>query len=155
MAVDQIVLAEPFPVIRRLILGVAGLFVLVAAPFELHRGLWPVTFATPIFAVIVFGGGIIGAVFLFGALFSPEDRFAIGPNAIIVERVRPLRPHRRYVLARGTVAEITLTETEWDSRPNSFGLRLRLTAGDILHTPEIGSREAAETLRERLVALLC
>ncbi|MCP1584278.1 hypothetical protein [Pseudoxanthomonas mexicana] len=76
--------AFPWPV--RVGCVAAGAFAIVMPLWELGRGLWPPSIATPVFAVIVGGAGYVGVQFIRAGLSGWGDTWTYAPHTIVVQR---------------------------------------------------------------------
>ena len=73
--------AFPWPV--RVGCVAAGAFAIVMPLWELGRGLWPPSIATPVFAVIVGGAGYVGVQFIRAGLSGWGDSWTYAPMSAI------------------------------------------------------------------------
>jgi hypothetical protein len=142
----------------RLFLFAAGLVPLLA-PYELIiRPDWT-TFASPafIFALVISAGAISVSVLMLGAAiagiddevrFEPAGREVIHRSRSPVARMR----ERRYPF--DSVASLETEAVQWDSRADTFRLRLVTRDGQTIRFGAFGRRDSAERVRADLLAIL-
>lgn len=103
----------------------AGACILVIA--ELGRALWPPSFLTLFFGIIVVGGLNVGLSFVAAAFLAPNVRWAFTPGSLTIETELSGRTDV-HTFARNAFSAVTVREVSEDSGPNSF--RLDCTLAD-------------------------
>jgi hypothetical protein len=135
----------PHPAIARVILTVAGAFILLVTPYELWRGLWPLNVTTPFFAVIMFGGMAIGASCLQAGLLAPSGTLRFSPGRIDVSRVYP-RGRSRQIVRSQDIEGLSVEEVARSDGPHDWHAVIRLRTGPPIRSRPLATRQAAERL---------
>jgi hypothetical protein len=131
--VEPIIVAQAMPLPIRIMLGGSGALVCFLLLMELGPALWPLSFLTLFFGVIVLGGLSIGIVFIAGAILSPDHRWEIGQGSLaITYQLRDQIATKTYFPTDFDTIEIR--ETDKDSGPNTFELVCQLSAGKFVDT---------------------
>ncbi len=133
----------PHPTAVRVIMTLAGAFVMLITPYELWRGVWPLNATTPFFALIMFGGMTVGAAFLQGGLLSPAVSLRFAPGSISISYEYPWGRSQRTVPAEN-ILDFAVEEAANSDGPNDWYAVLRLTSGDHIRSRPLGTRDAAE-----------
>jgi hypothetical protein len=81
---NRVVVSQYMPLPLRIFLGAAGAFACIAVTWELGPALWPLSFLTLFFGVIVLGGISVGLCFLLGAIFGPEITWMVEPGRLTI-----------------------------------------------------------------------
>lgn len=81
---DLPVVRHGFPWPLRLIVAGFGVFAMVVPAWELGRGLWPLSIATPVFGIIVIGAASLGIAMLRAALAGESQVWTFPPNAVVI-----------------------------------------------------------------------
>lgn len=150
---DEIVLTTRLPAIGRLLLAVAGLALLVFPLRDLHPWDLPLLpFGLP-FWIVGLGGASIGAILLTGAVVGEASVTRITPGALQVAR-RSLLGRRTDRLTPADITAIEVVEHAWESRPDSYSVRIAFRRGQPVSTREYPDRAAAEAEAGRIRALL-
>ncbi len=120
----------PFPKVLRIGLCAAGVIVVFLVTYELWRGVWPLNLTSPFFAIIVFGGWLVGfAVFLAGLLTGPKIyEFRLGEFTVSETLFRRTK-RKSYPVAE--IANLkTITDTSSDG-PDVYYVEITTTSGAI------------------------
>lgn len=133
----------PYPVLARVVMALAGAFVVVVTPMGLWRGVWPLNAMTPFFALILFGGLSVGWAFLSAGLLAPAIRLHFAPGRVEISRDFPWGSTRQVVAAADILA-FAVEESETSDGPNEWYAVLRLRSGTPLRSRPLGTRAAAE-----------
>lgn len=151
--------AFPWPV--RVGCVAAGAFAIVMPLWELGRGLWPPSIATPVFAVIVGGAGYVGVQFIRAGLSGCGDTWTYAPHTIVVER-RAWGRSTSTRLSTTNVAAVEVRrsqdsdhdEAPWQvvivPRPTFSGLAATAGRGGVFDAGCYGSQAYAERVRRAL-----
>lgn len=151
--------AFPWPV--RVGCVAAGAFAIVMPLWELGRGLWPPSIATPVFAVIVGGAGYVGVQFIRAGLSGWGDSWTYAPHTIVVER-RAWGRSTSTRLSTTNVAAVEVRrsqdsdhdEAPWQvvivPRPTFSGLAATAGPGGVFDAGCYGSQAYAERVRRAL-----
>lgn len=90
---DATLLESDLPVVRhglpwplRLLFASFGVFALVMPAWELGRGLWPLSIATPVFAIIIGGAAVVGIGLLRMTLAGETQTWRFPPQAVVVQQ---------------------------------------------------------------------
>lgn len=153
MADPDLVLSQSFPTPVRVVVGVlaaGGGWLLVS---ELGRGVWPPSFVTPFFLVIVAGGVFTCGVALFASVFGGALSVRLSGGVAEISRTTPFGV-RRERLGPGSVAAARVEINKWDSSPDTWRVILTLTDGRSLKLPDQERREDAEAAAARFLAEL-
>jgi hypothetical protein len=81
---NRVVVSQLMPFPLRIFLGAVGAFACVAVVWELGPALWPLSFLTLFFGIIVLGGISVGLCFLLGAIFGPEVTWMVEPGRLTI-----------------------------------------------------------------------
>ena len=139
----------------------AGAFAIVMPLWELGRGLWPPSIATPVFAVIVGGAGYVGVQFIRAGLSGWGDSWTYAPHTIVVER-RAWGRSTSTRLSATNVAAVEVRrrqdsdhdEAPWQvvivPRPTFSGLAATAGPGGVFDAGCYGSQAYAERVRRAL-----
>lgn len=133
----------PHPTWVRIVLTLAGAFVLVVAPMGLWRGVWPLNVTTPFFAALLFGSMAVGAAFVSGGLLAPSVRLRFGPGRIEVDRSYPWGSSGQ-VIRSDEIEEFAVEEQTTSDGPNEWYAVLRLRGRPPIRSRPLGTRAAAE-----------
>ena len=137
----------------RFVLGAAGVFCILAPTFDLGRVLLPIGWWTLFAGAILLGAWFVGGILLAAAIMGETQHWQFRDGELILSRKSLLR--RSIEIIRGIDVERTeIREVEWDSRANTFSVVLRLKAGVEFETPDYTTRDAAESLKERIGRVL-
>jgi len=88
----------PMHVAKRPFFGLAGLFCIVMPTWELYRGVWPLSVASPFFLFIILGAYAVGIPLVYAAIFSPAVRWIVRRGRIDIVLRNPIFLHRHHVL---------------------------------------------------------
>ena len=146
-------LSQPFPPIARILGAVAGSAIIAVVVTELWSGIWPPGWHSLIFGPIFVGGVVIGALLLVASVIGEQTTWTVSDTEIVIRRRKTLGARRDIVSLRDLVG-VDLHESEWDSRPSTFGVVLRDADGKRLVSPDCASKADAQRLRDRLRANL-
>jgi hypothetical protein len=139
--------------IARIIFGVAGLFVLFIAPYELWRGVWPLNIFTPFFAFIMFGGMSVGAAFVYAGFIAPSAKLVFENGAIKLER-HFLWGATTQVFRKDDVESITtIRDTQMDG-PDDFHAVINVKGVKPLNSRPLSTEAAAKELVATFITLL-
>lgn len=138
---------------KRAVLGTGGAAALILPAADLWDGLVVPSLVAPFFWVIVLGAAAVGAAFLAGAVLGDETELRVAGGRITLARANLLRKSLDS-LAPGDIRAVTIVAHEWESRPETYSVEVRLTRGRPVCSGEIATREAAEALAGRLRAAL-
>ena len=75
----------PFPPVLRSMLTLMGAFLLFIVPYDLGRGIWPPNILTPVFGSMVSLGMGMGALLIFGGLFSPSMEYYFSRDGVLIK----------------------------------------------------------------------
>ena len=101
------------------------------------------------FAIIVGGSCWIGVKLLIASVVGADVRWTLGDGQMRFDRRSLLRQQTETVRA-GEVAATEIKAHEWDSRPDTFSVSIRLRSGQVVDTPEVDSKERAERLQTEI-----
>ena len=135
---EPLVLEQRLGIAPRVILGVFGLVPLLA-PYELHRGLWPITVVTPFFAIIVFGALSVSAAFLYAAIAGPEEHWRIDQSGIRIAQ-RALAFQREYFIPRDAALSLYVVEDDGTDGAPIFSIAIDYAGRE--HKHRVGESEA-------------
>jgi len=150
---QDIQLRAPYGPAARIFFGAMGAAVIVVVLYELGRALWPIGWWSPFFAIIVCGACWIGFKCLTAAIAGEDVICTVGNNEMRFDRHSLLRD-RVEIVRPGDVLTTAIKVHDWESRPDTYGVQIRLRSGEILETPEVDSRARAETLQAEIRARL-
>lgn len=139
----------PMPLIHRLIVGGGGAFVLVASTLSLHRGVWPINFTTPFFAMMIVAAWAVGLPMFLSGLLGPAMHWVIEPGRIEVTLVNPFG-RKRFSITQNQLADIGISHQDWDSGPATFAVILKTIDGATYQSRSFGTRQVAEGFRDRI-----
>lgn len=140
----------PVPLLQRLLFPAAGLFVMLIAPLQLWRGLWPLNLLSPVFALLIAGAYAVGLPMALAGLASQSLRWTVRPGRIDIEMTRPFAALTTRRFARDAVAGFDLLEREQDNGPNLWCVVLVTQSGERFASRSYGSQAAAADLRRRV-----
>ena len=143
----------PMNVTKRLFLGLAGLFCIVMPTWELYRGVWPLSVASPFFLFIIFGAYAVGIPLVYAAIFSPAVRWIVRRGRIDIVLRNPIFLRRHHVLP-GDIASFSLRTIEWDSGGPTYTVVLTTVNGERFETRDFGTSKTAEMFRDRIKSVL-
>ena len=142
----------PVPVALRAFFVIAGLFVIVVATWELHRGVWPFNFASPFFLFLILGAWSVGGPIALAGLTGPASLWIVGPGRIVIERKRPFVKLRRDVFDAGDGQRFDIVEKESMEGDSTWVVALVAPDGRRFETRQLQTRAAAERLHARIMA---
>jgi hypothetical protein len=146
-------MAQTIPQFTRLMLAGFGLFALFSPAMSFGSVLFqPTLFVLP-FWVIVLGAAAVGGAMLLGAVAGDATVLEIDGRKITLSRRNPLRSATR-TLSPGDILSVGIRTIDWDSRPETFAVEMRLRAGPPVGSDDFARREDAEALAARLRAVL-
>ena len=149
-SLDGVTLRQPMHAALRILLVAAGLFCIAVSTWELGRGLWPISIATPIFGMIIIGAWTVGGQFLLAGLYGESQVWRFDGGGLTVEFSNPFaRRSLRYGAAQ--VVDVGVHAIEWDSRSDSYAVVVSTADGQRLQTADYGDRRGAEHMRRRMV----
>ena len=99
----------PWPL--RVAFGMLGVFAVVMPVWELGRGLWPLSIATPVFAIIIGGAASIGIAMLRAVLAGESQVWTFPPQAVVIHH-RAWRSEREMRLAAHNIAAHAAANTK-------------------------------------------
>ena len=130
------------PAFLRWGLAAFGLAIGGVALAELWGAVWPLSIVTPFFGLIMAIALCAGGGLALGALFGPDEAWRIEPGHLTIHQsLRGVRAQQHYTPAN--IAAITLETSDWDSRPATYCLAIRLVSGKVLKSPEFGTEAKA------------
>lgn len=133
----------PHPTSVRVVLTLAGAFVLVVAPMGLWRGVWPLNMTTPFFAALLIGSMTVGAAFVSGGLLTPSVKLRFGPGRIEVDRSYPWGSSVQVIRA-DEIEEFAVEEQATSDGPDEWYAVLRFASRPPIRSRPLGTRAAAE-----------
>jgi len=155
MQTDQpLVLSEVWPRAFSAGLVAAGAFAAVGTIVSLGRGVWPLNATSPFFAVIIGSSCLVGLMFILGGLQPRARRWEIGSERAVIDLQPLVGPLRRLEIRHGMIAELSVEEQDWDSRPMTWCVQVTLADGRKFSTPEITTLAGAGRIRDRLATFL-
>lgn len=148
----------PWPL--RLLFGAFGVFALVMPTWELGRGLWPLSIATPVFAIIIGGAATLGIAMIRAGLASDTQVWSFPLGAVLIQH----KAWRREWEVRLTAHDIAAIEArrieamEGDDywrvvivpRATQSGLRMAARNG-VFETGDFASEAYAARVRDALL----
>lgn len=148
----------PWP-LRVLFFGF-GVFATVMPTWELRRGLWPVSIATPVFAIIIVGAASVGIAMIRAGLASDAHVWSFPPGAVLI-RQKAWRSERELRLTAHNIAAIEVRRIEamegddyWRvaivPKPTESGLRMA-TRNGVFETGDFTSEAYAARVRRALL----
>ena len=99
----------PWP-LRGLFFGF-GVFAMVMPAWELGRGLWPVSIATPVFAIIIVGAASVGIAMIRAGLAFDTQVWSFPPGVVLI-RHKAWRSERKLRLTAHNIASIEARRIE-------------------------------------------
>ena len=144
----------PVPTALRLIFFGAGAFIIVIATYELHRGVWPINFASPFFLFLIFGACSVGGPIAWAGLTGPATLWIIGQGRIVIERKQPFRRLQSDVFVEGDGSRLVVAEHESMDGDPTWSVVLAADDGRRFETRRLQTRVAAERLLARIEAAL-
>jgi hypothetical protein len=150
-ATQSIEVSTITPAFLRWGLGGFGLAIALVALLELWRGVWPISVVTPFFGLLLGIGVCAGGGLMLGALFGPDEEWSITPGRLTIRQ--SLRgTGTRLDFGPAQIASISVETHDWDSRPASYYLAIRLVTGKLLKSPEFGTKAKAQAAMDMLNA---
>jgi len=148
----------PWPL--RLLFCAFGVFALVMPAWELGRGLWPLSIATPVFAIIIGGAASVGIAMIRAGLARDTQVWSFPPRAVVI-RHKAWRSERELRLTAHDIAAIEARRIEameggdcWRvvivPKPTQSGLRTAARDG-VFETGDFTSEADAEGVRRALL----
>ncbi|MET0294903.1 MAG: hypothetical protein ABW042_07785, partial [Phenylobacterium sp.] len=138
-------LEQPLPPALRLFLGAAGAFAIACPAWEFRTALLHPAMASIPFAVILLGAWSVGGVFVAASIAGEAMSWRIEDGLLTLRRTSLLGVRVQRIRTED-VAVTEIVTVQWDSRPDSYAVRLRLHAGRPIETPDVSTRPAAEAL---------
>ena len=161
---------DDLPVVRhglagplRVVFAAFGVFALVMPAWELGRGLWPLSIATPVFGVIIGGGASIGIAMIRAALGGESQVWSFPPHAVVIHH-KAWGRERAMRLTANNVAAVEVRRFEASEgpdpwrvvivpKPTESGLRMAGRNG-VFETGDYTSAAYAERVRLALIVHL-
>jgi hypothetical protein len=151
----------PWP-LRLLFFGF-GVFALVMPAWELGRGLWPLSIATPVFAIIIGGAATVGIAMIRAGLACDKQVWSFPPGAVLIQH-KAWRHEWEVRLTSHNIAAIEARRIEamegddyWRvaivPKPTESGLRMASRKG-VFETGDYTTASRADTVRRALLAHL-
>lgn len=148
----------PWPL--RLLFGAFGVFAIVMPVWELGRGLWPLSIATPVFAIIIGGAATVGIAMIRAGLASDRQAWSFPPGAVLIHN-KAWRSEKELRLTAHNVAAIEARRIEamegddhWRvvivPKPTQSGLRMAGRNG-VFETGDYASEAYAARVRRALL----
>ena len=148
----------PWP-LRVLFFGF-GAFAMVMPAWELGRGLWPISIATPVFAIIIVGAASVGIAMIRAGLAFDTQVWSFPPGVVLI-RHKAWRSERELRLTAHNIAAIEARRIEamegddyWRvvivPRPTESGLRMAARNG-VFETGDFTSEAYAARVRRALL----
>lgn len=109
------------PTALRGLMSIAGAAVCILVVVDLGRALWPPSFLTVFFGIIVAGGIGVGSSFVAGGLLAPNIRWSFSPGQVHIEAELYGRSES-HTFARHAFESIAILEVSSDSGRNTFQL---------------------------------
>ncbi|QNN69751.1 hypothetical protein [Thermomonas carbonis] len=136
------------------------MFAMVMPAWELGRGLWPLSIATPVFAIISGGAATVGVAFLRAGLVGESQVWTFPPQALLI-RHRAWRSQWDVRLTARTIATIEVRRIEasegedtWrvviEPKSTQSGLRMAARNG-VFETGDYTSEAYAARVRRALL----
>ena len=149
-----------FPWPLRVAFGMLGVFAVVMPVWELGRGLWPLSIATPVFAIIIGGAASIGIAMLRAVLAGESQVWTFPPQAVVIHH-RAWRSEREMRLAAHNIAAVETRRIEASEGADTWrvvivpkatesGLRMAGRNG-VFETGDYTSAAYADRVRRALV----
>lgn len=148
----------PWPL--RILFVAFGVFALVMPAWELGRGLWPLSIATPVFAIIIGGAATVGIPMIRAGLASDKQVWSFPPGAVLIHH-KAWRTEWDVRLTSQNIAAIEVRRIEamegddyWRvvimPKPTESGLRIASRAG-VFETGDYASDAYAARVRRALL----
>ena len=153
METDRIVLTSRLHPFARVMFAATGLFALLGPLLDLRPWAAPFLPFGLVFWIITLGAMGIGITLLMGAVLGESTEARIGPDSVQVTRHR-LWGRRTERLSPAHVTGLGIVEHVWDTRPESYSVKLSLRRGRPVASREFSDRADAEALRRNLARLL-
>lgn len=144
--------AIPVPTAVRVIFVIAGLFIIVIATWELHRGVWPLNFASPFFLFLILGAWSVGGPVALAGLTGPASLWIVGPGRIVIENKRPFVTLRQDVFEAVDAPRFDVVEKDSMEGESTWVVALVAPDGRRFETRHLQTRAAAERLRGRITS---
>lgn len=130
---EPIILSHIMPTPIRLIFGGVGLVGTILLLVELGPALWPPSFLTLFFGIIVLGGLSVTLAFVAGSALSPDQTWEIRPGKLtITYQLFNQTSVKTYELADLDGCEVMTSS--WDSSMDTYQLECRLPHGRTVKT---------------------
>lgn len=160
---DLPVVRHGFPWPLRLIVAGFGVFAMVVPAWELGRGLWPLSIATPVFAIIIGGAASVGIAMLRASLAGESQVWTFPPNAVVIHH-KAWRSAWKVRLTAHDIAAVEVRRFEASEgedpwrvvivpKASDSGLRMAGRNG-VFETGDYTSAAYAEKVRRALLAHL-
>jgi hypothetical protein len=144
----------------RLVFAAFGLFAIVMPVWELGRGLWPLSIATPVFGIIIGGAASIGIAMIRAALAGEAQAWRFPVDAVVVH-CRAWRSEWEVRLTAHNIAAIEARRIEMSEgadvwrvvivpKPTHSGLRMAGRNG-VFETGDYASEAYAARVRRALL----
>ena len=148
----------PWPL--RLLFVAFGVFALVMPTWELGRGLWPLSIATPVFAIIIGGAAFVGIAMIRAGLASDKQVWSFPPGAVLIHH-KAWRSEWEVRLTSHNIAAVEARRIEamegddyWRvvivPKPTESGLRMASRNG-VFETGDFTSEAYAARVRRALL----
>jgi hypothetical protein len=128
---------------QRIILTVFGLFPLIICPYELWRGVWPLNGLSPFFAVVMFGGMGVGAMFVYGGLGTPEVEMLFENGRLTIIR-RYLWGEKSETFLTGQISAVTTRENQNSDSANSWAAVVQMKDGRTFESRSFDTKATAD-----------
>ena len=149
-----------FPWPLRVAFGMLGVFAVVMPVWELGRGLWPLSIATPVFAIIIGGAASVGIAMIRAGLAFDTQVWSFPPGVVLI-RHKAWRSERELRLTAHNIAAIEARRIEamegddyWRvvivPKPTESGLRMAARNG-VFETGDFTSEAYAARVRRALL----
>ena len=157
---DLPLVRREFPWPMRAAVVAFGALIVGLPVWELGRGLWPLSIATPVFGIIIAGAASIGIRMIGAGLSGWRDTWSYPPGAIVVKR----RAWGRETATRLTHTNVAKVEVRrWEDadhderwqvvvlpRPTFSGMAAFAGPGGVFSAGKFGSQAYAERVRQAL-----
>lgn len=148
----------PWPL--RMLFVAFGVFALVMPTWELGRGLWPLSIATPVFAIIIGGAATVGVAMIRAGLASDTQVWSFPPGAVLIHH-KAWRSEWDVRLTAHNIAAVEARRIEamegddyWRvvivPKPTESGLRMA-ARNSVFETGEYASEAYAARVRSALL----
>lgn len=148
---QAVVLANGHGSVKRAALAVAGLIAIVVPVWDLWPAFGSLTFFTLFFGIIAAGAAMIGATFLYSAIFGESTWIAADGAGIVWKRASCLN-RRSGRLDRDDIASVSVRAVDWDSRETSWCVVVTTNDGETWESADFDRREQADALKARFEA---